>query len=1244
MCIRGSRNTVPVSDPESQSAMVQRLGEILAASDLVTSLASSDGGALRLNVSNTEMGRINAYGVSLLAESKDFAHAQNTSNTHGTFIEASASCATYFTPYSFLADRLSNWTYMQAYSRNVYFGSLDQGTERNFVIIVFAFAAIGYISSQVVASVAFSVMSKERGEAADPNAEKTKNMHMILNDLTRMASNKVDSGVRRMCSAVRYSDMVSEERCEAIAAALNVSPTNGPKLARIDTHGANPEARTVLFIHLEKMLSQLVEGFEAEAEAAEEAAADAEAAAEEVEEADEQIGVDPQVSLEPKADVEAAEAEGAEAAEAEGAEECADAKECAVNALRGSCPKDARRQRLLMKAIEFVRMAEKGKPVFKALRVQSTFGERSWQWQLYRLLNMSWMRGIFLSFMVLFILCAFIEDRDTKTVAAIICLIPYTLDTAATTYLDPSWDRNTLLPILMNTFLWGTTMLAADADLHSERGITLLNNFFRPWMLLAKNGILTDALKLLGRCLFDARSIFFYLFTVVAIAAIMVNLIFWKKFDADNGQVVDTFLDSVVYMFIYLTSGENWDVLVYQGYRVDKWSAVLWIFLSLFGIFALVSMVIATFETTYKTHRAELDAHRVANDAIARNIAFQCLTWDAELRTTSREIQQEERLMDHFKELPNCVLEEFLRTFMGEDEFNIDERVNPLLMFPGETEGKVFANTAQLDHHERVQTALKVMIVLQDVDDNLSITLQEFEQAIVAAKCTVHLRGDVLISAEAMLLRAAELVRQTSEQIASCPAWERKMKMQLKANLEVQEERLKVVKQVCDETESVIKGLVGISPSFSLDRLDVVMVVLMLFHAFWLSLWGTSDQDVIRTIAAVFAGLYLTEIVLRVHVVKGFKAFFNDRRGATYRFQNGLMLCLAVCGTVAQTLSYILPSRYDPLCQGLAALQLWRILAVEIHFRQISHAFFLGLKPVQLFISLLLLVMFTYCVFATYFFHDVENDDGTMSFKTLEDTCLTMHQVFIGEGWHSVMQDSVDRTNKALIWFFASYVLVVGVLFSNLFVGILINMFQYGTEMYGELGGRVRLEMSQFTPDCTEEDFERLLLNLGHIGEIIHFPRRTLHAAIHERYQDRIEQTGGHLYSWASSLVVSGFRRVVHNATRNKLKFLEEQLPAGITSTAARMAVVEAAREFGADDTGHMVTDDTTLFAVVHSTCEKLALGVERTEWMGEELRRRRAAYLRLFEERRLSPDARAAYKGLPDPSKAKLHGALNGF
>eukprot|EP00656_Telonema_subtile_P005720 TRINITY_DN12613_c0_g1_i4.p1 TRINITY_DN12613_c0_g1~~TRINITY_DN12613_c0_g1_i4.p1 ORF type:complete len:514 (-),score=147.79 TRINITY_DN12613_c0_g1_i4:183-1724(-) len=380
--------------------------------------------------------------------------------------------------------------------------------------------------------------------------------------------------------------------------------------------------------------------------------------------------------------------------------------------------------------------------------------------------------------------------------------------------------------------------------------------------------------------------------------------------------------------------------------------------------------------------------------------------------------------------------------------------------------------------------------------------------------------------------------------------------------------------------------------------------------------------------------LYLTEIVLRVHVVKGFKAFFNDRRGATYRFQNGLMLCLAVCGTVAQTLSYILPSRYDPLCQGLAALQLWRILAVEIHFRQISHAFFLGLKPVQLFISLLLLVMFTYCVFATYFFHDVENDDGTMSFKTLEDTCLTMHQVFIGEGWHSVMQDSVDRTNKALIWFFASYVLVVGVLFSNLFVGILINMFQYGTEMYGELGGRVRLEMSQFTPDCTEEDFERLLLNLGHIGEIIHFPRRTLHAAIHERYQDRIEQTGGHLYSWASSLVVSGFRRVVHNATRNKLKFLEEQLPAGITSTAARMAVVEAAREFGADDTGHMVTDDTTLFAVVHSTCEKLALGVERTEWMGEELRRRRAAYLRLFEERRLSPDARAAYKGLPDPSK----------
>ena len=59
------------------------------------------------------------------------------------------------------------------------------------------------------------------------------------------------------------------------------------------------------------------------------------------------------------------------------------------------------------------------------------------------------------------------------------------------------------------------------------------------------------------------------------------------------------------------------------------------------------------------------------------------------------------------------------------------------------------------------------------------------------------------------------------------------------------------------------------------------------------------------------------------------------------------------------------------------------------------------------------------------------------------------------------MDMAVDETNKALIWFFACYVLGVGVLFSNLFVGILIGMFQFGTECFKPCAnGKVQICLS----------------------------------------------------------------------------------------------------------------------------------------------------------------------------------------
>lgn len=57
----------------------------------------------------------------------------------------------------------------------------------------------------------------------------------------------------------------------------------------------------------------------------------------------------------------------------------------------------------------------------------------------------------------------------------------------------------------------------------------------------------------------------------------------------------------------------------------------------------------------------------------------------------------------------------------------------------------------------------------------------------------------------------------------------------------------------------------------------------------------------------------------------------------------------------------------------------------------------------------------------------------------------------------------------------------VGVLFSNLFVGIILNVFQFGQEMSKAVGGQVMLEMGDRFPskDDDPNGFNELLLQLG---------------------------------------------------------------------------------------------------------------------------------------------------------------------
>ena len=65
--------------------------------------------------------------------------------------------------------------------------------------------------------------------------------------------------------------------------------------------------------------------------------------------------------------------------------------------------------------------------------------------------------------------------------------------------------------------------------------------------------------------------------------------------------------------------------------------------------------------------------------------------------------------------------------------------------------------------------------------------------------------------------------------------------------------------------------------------------------------------------------------------------------------------------------------------------------------------------------KLLLLVGYTFS-FAAWKLFEGDLDDRAVNFNTLGDSMLTMFQIFVGEGWQSIMQAAVSQTNTALLW------------------------------------------------------------------------------------------------------------------------------------------------------------------------------------------------------------------------------------
>jgi len=251
------------------------------------------------------------------------------------------------------------------------------------------------------------------------------------------------------------------------------------------------------------------------------------------------------------------------------------------------------------------------------------------------------------------------------------------------------------------------------------------------------------------------------------------------------------------------------------------------------------------------------------------------------------------------------------------------------------------------------------------------------------------------------------------------------------------------------------------------------------------------------------------------------------------------------------------------------AITLYRLFFINLEFKQLLYSFIRGTRCLVIFLKLFGVVWYIFCVIAHQCFRGklTGEDWKAANFNTLGDTFLTMFQVFVGEGWHSIMQGTVSKTNKFFTWFFIIYVLFVGVLFSQLFVGIIINTFGKSEDMRQKwsvstqrfepnLPGQIQMIIQDICEGWKDREVLALLDRLGEIAEEL---------VKHQRHMKVIQATKGGILVWASLSLQRSYKAWVVRRIKTIIDEAEEARPLKISVPVA-MAISMRDSTMGPED------------------------------------------------------------------------------
>eukprot|EP00656_Telonema_subtile_P031245 TRINITY_DN3422_c0_g1_i2.p1 TRINITY_DN3422_c0_g1~~TRINITY_DN3422_c0_g1_i2.p1 ORF type:complete len:1834 (+),score=306.62 TRINITY_DN3422_c0_g1_i2:179-5680(+) len=819
---------------------------------------------------------------------------------------------------------------------------------------------------------------------------------------------------------------------------------------------------------------------------------------------------------------------------------------------------DTHNRRIKSKAVVYMKQADEGHRVFETLALEAHLGEGHWLTRFHvRYLGSKLSIRCYVLGVLLFGLTNVVDTETLEVPIQSILCVYLTLDTLLVAYVEFVTDN-----FIRLHSVWSVALLAGIWLAHLLRVVAICDgvafaSFLVPFLLIPRSQDLRYAVKVIWKALASAITVFYLLFFTVAVTAIMLNLFFFHEFSGPKsemlGSSVDNFIDTWVSMFVLLCGGENYEDLVFQGYSANMASWVFFLPFSILGNFLLMSLVIATFQDTYRKHKKQLAEMKEQQRRTRLCVPFVLWTWDQAQpqdqynvfsKTFSPALKRDDfvSLMRDFWNARNLRFESMRSTLTTTEAFRQSVRSFSLEALcacpitsdvPEEYLAREIFSTIDRDASETISFPEFVLVLgisrcvemLSRRDDVNSLNDQLRGSRVIAA------RWESAVDVARSSMRAAKRAGKSEEARGK----QQQQLERLERFCAIAVLNLQRLQRAADRSCLIFNRIPWAG-------MDSVLLTLIITQAFTLSLYGNEkevNQEAVLQYSNAVNLLFSVEMVARIHSAGGVDAYLNDNRRPWTSIVNCYQLGMVAFSTAGSLLFYCLPSVPQRISVGVMCLNLFRAFFLEEKATKLLYSFSFGFKPLLAYAGLFYILFCGFSWVAYTVFHGRVHLEY-QHFDTFGQTLLTMFQVFLGEGWYVVMENAASQTTKTAVWFFVLYVVLCRIIVADFMVGMVIDLYHTANGLSETHVGQVEMI---FARQCygLDTDLKTDLVNsLGVVGSVIYQPvmRDLSGLAImeHKFGSDILGQHGGDIAEWAA---ITLQRRVRASRGRRRARLAE---------------------------------------------------------------------------------------------------------